>query len=58
MHDMSHNDPDDAAHVDCLKRFVNCFTLFLDFISNLLLDIKKYTVASNLLLLFLNVFFL
>ena len=47
MHNMSQNDPDDAAHVDCLKRFVNFFTLFLDSVSNLLLNIKKQTVAQS-----------
>ena len=29
MHSMGQIDPNDATHVDCLKRFVNFLTVFL-----------------------------
>ena len=41
MHNMGQNDPDNAAHVDCLKHFVNFFTVLLNFVINLLCSLMR-----------------
>ena len=36
MYNKGQIDPNNATHIDCLKRFMNFLTAFLDFVSELL----------------------